>query len=77
MGFQLTASDAALNQIMGVFVVDGNGNNLDGWLWQPTTASLYFNRMSYPRALNALSIVIQGTNVATGTVNCLLKTMTT
>ena len=77
MGFQLTATDAALGQTLGVFVVDGDGNNLDGWLWQPTIASPYFNRMSYPRALNGVAIVLQGASVTTGTCNCLIKTMTT
>ena len=77
MGFQITATDAALGQTLGVFVVDGDNNNLDGWLWQPTIASPYFNRMSYPRPLNGVAIVIQGTNIAVGTVNCLIKTMTT
>ena len=77
MGFQMTALEAALGQTLGVFVVDEGGNNLDGWLWQPTIASPYFNRLTYPRALNGIAIVIQGTNISTGTVNCLIKTMTT
>ena len=77
MGFQITALDAALGQTLGVFVVDGDGNNLDGWLWQPTVASPYFNKMSYSRSLNGVAVVLQGTSIATGTCNCLIKTMTT
>ena len=78
-GFQIIAAPGAHYSQLVVNVRDAQNNTLNGWQWTPTVSAPYFNKSSYPRNLNGVSIIVSGnpTAVTQANIACNIKTMST